>query len=368
MKIETRSGLNSQDFSKLAQSLLASPELAARSLMPRNRRKRDGIACAWFVTVTLSCAAFCCTAGCTKGPVSSTAQQASSTTANPAGGPVAAAESPFAGASAFLTGPDAPQRTAPTPAGDAHNFTATAPLVVDQQADIVAERDGRVTAVKVDIGDHVRRGDVLALLDDRALAAARAEKVARIDSLRAEVQSWEAEQKSNEADLRRANAMRVQKILADEDWEHVQSKLTETKAQVARYKADELAAEAELHAADIELNQSRIVAPFDGVVGRRSVHEAQAVSKGQALFLVTAQAPLRIMFTVPESAMALFPRGAKLELTTPDYPHLKQPANVVRVSPVVDPKSGRFEVIGGMEKPSPLLKPGMSMQVNLSPR
>jgi multidrug resistance efflux pump len=68
--------------------------------------------------------------------------------------------------------------------------------VVEQQADVVAERDGRVTAVKAEIGDHVRRGEVLALLDDRALQAAHAEKAARIDSLRAQVKTWEAEQQA----------------------------------------------------------------------------------------------------------------------------------------------------------------------------
>ena len=77
---------------------------------------------------------------------------------------------------------------------------------------------------------------------------------------------------------------------------------------------------------------------------------------------------LRIIFTVPESAMAFFPRGAKLELSTTDYPHLRQPASVFRVSPVVDRASDSVEVIGNLEKPSPLLKPGMSMQVKLSPR
>ena len=266
--------------------------------------------------------------------------------------------------------PDPPPHN-PVPAtaiGDERNFTTSGPLVVEQQADVVAERDGRVTAVKVEIGDHVRRGEVLALLDDRALQAARAEKAARIDSLKAQVQTWEAEQKSNEADLRRADAMRAEKILDDEDWEHVQYKLTETRSQVARYKAEEIASEAELRSAEVELGQSRALAPFDGVVGRRSVHQAQAVKKGDALFWITAQAPLRVLFTVPESAMSFFPRGAKLELTTADYPRLKQPATVYRVSPVVDPASGSIEVIGSLEKPSPLLKPGMSMQVKLSPR
>ena len=294
-------------------------------------------------------AALCCLTGCNQEPTASGPVLASS--------PAAPAADP----------PSSP--TAPAPAtGEGRAFSTVGPLIVEQQADVVAERDGRVTAVKVEIGDHVRRGEVLALLDDRALQAARAEKAARIDSLRAQTQTWEAEQKSNEADLRRADAMRTEKILDDEDWEHVQYKLAETKTQVTRYKAEEAAAEAELRSADVELSQSHITAPFDGVVGRRSVHEAQGVKKGDALFWITAQAPLRIIFTVPESAMAFFPRGAKLELTTSDYPHLKQSASVFRVSPVVDAASGSIEVIGNLEKPSPLLKPGMSMQVKLSAR
>ncbi len=263
--------------------------------------------------------------------------------------------------------PAAPRALASAPTEE-RDFSTAGPLVVEQQADVVAERDGRVTAVKVEIGDHVHRGQVLAVLDDRALQATRAEKAARIASLRSQINTWEAEQKSNEADLRRADSMRAEKILDDEDWEHVQYKLAETKTQVARYKADTEAAEAELHAAEIELDQTRIVAPFDGLVGRRSVREAQGVKKGDALFWITAQAPLRILFTVPESSMASFRKGARLELTTQDYPQLKQTAVVYRVSPVVDPASGSVEVIGSVEKASPLLKPGMSMQVKLSPR
>ena len=314
------------------------------TMMQRKLWKSHRNACIFVLGVAL-----CCLAGCSQEPTASGPVLASS--------PAAPAADP----------PSSP--AAPAPAtGEGRAFSTVGPLIVEQQADVVAERDGRVTAVKVEIGDHVRRGEVLALLDDRALQAARAEKAARIDSLRAQIQTWEAEQKSNEADLRRADAMRTEKILDDEDWEHVQYKLAETKTQVTRYKAEEAAAEAELRSADVELSQSHITAPFDGVVGRRSVHEAQGVKKGDALFWITAQAPLRIIFTVPESAMAFFPRGAKLELTTSDYPHLKQSASVFRVSPVVDAASGSIEVIGNLEKPSPLLKPGMSMQVKLSAR
>jgi RND family efflux transporter MFP subunit len=335
--------------------------------MPRNHCTGNRNACEWIATAALCFIAGWGLAGCSQGAPAG-GQTASSTASGADAQPAPAATSPFVGASAYLTGPSAPSRPTSPSTGEGREFTTVGPLVVEQQADVVAERDGRVTSVSVEIGDHVGRGEVLAQLDDRALQAARAEKAARIDSLRAQVQTWEAEQESNEADLRRADAMRAEKILDDEDWEHVKYKLTETRSQVARYRAEQLAAEAELRSADVELAQSRITAPFDGVVGRRSVHDAQAVKKGDALFWITAQAPLRVLFTVPESAMASFPRGAKLELTTTDYPHLKQPAVVFRVSPVVDPASGSIEVIGSLEKPSPLLKPGMSMQVKLSPR
>lgn len=224
-----------------------------------------------------------------------------------------------------------------------------------------------MTRIAVQIGDQVKRGQTLALLDDRALRAAVDEQKAKVASLDAQVGEWESEQKTDEADLRRADVMRQEKIRSEEDWEHVKYKLDETINEVARYRADEAAAVAELTAANLQLEQSTIPAPFAGVVGRASIRLDQEVKKGDVLFWITAESPLRVLFTVPESAMAAFTEGAPLELTTGDYPSLHQAARIQRVSPVVDPASGSVQVIGAVVNPSPLLKPGMSMQVRLAP-
>jgi RND family efflux transporter MFP subunit len=248
---------------------------------------------------------------------------------------------------------------------DPARFTTTGPLVAEQQSDVAAERDGRVVSIAVEIGDHVRRGEVLASLDDRALRTAVDSQTARLASLRAQVREWQSEEKMDEADLRRADQMRADKILSDESWEHVKYKLDEVNAEVARYRSDETAADADLAAAKLQLEQCRVVAPFSGVVGRRSLRLGQEVKKGDVLFWVTAEAPLRILFTVPESAMAAYSVGAPLELTTADYPNLHQAARILRVSPVVDPASDSIQVIGVLQQPSRLLKPGMSMQVAL---
>lgn len=258
-----------------------------------------------------------------------------------------------------------PSPTADQP--DAKSFTTTGPLVAEQQADIAAERDGRIVQIAVQIGDHVKQGQLLALLDDRTLRAACDGQKARIASAQAAVLGWQAEESGARADLRRADALRENKIMSEEDWEHVKYKLDETIAQVARFRSEEATAEAGLSAANLQLEQSRIVAPFNGVVGRSSVRPDQQVKAGDNLFWVTAEAPLRVLFTVPEAAMAAFSVGKPLELTTADYPGLRQAGRILRVSPVVDPASGSVQVIGAVVHPSPLLKPGMSMQVRLTP-
>jgi RND family efflux transporter MFP subunit len=310
-----------------------------------SRTSRGTIWAVGSVTATLALLSF---AGCDNHP----AVQASAAPASSSSFPAASATPPSASLSL---------------SADPKTFTTTGPLVAEQQADIAVERDGRVAQVAVQIGDRVRRGQLLALLDDRALRAAVDSQKAKVVSLQAQVREWESEQKTEEADLRRMEIMLKDNIRSQEDWEHVKYKLDETIQEVARYRADEAAAEADLNSANLQLEQSRVAAPFDGVVGRSSVRLAQEVKKGDVLFWITAEGPLRVLFTVPETAMAAFPAGVMLELSTADYPSLRQRARILRVSPVVDPASGSVQVIAAVEQPSPLLKPGMSMQVRLAP-
>ena len=259
--------------------------------------------------------------------------------------------------------------SAPSPSetADPKAFSTSGPLVAEQQADISAEREGRIVNIMARIGDRVQKGQVLALLDDRVLRSACESQKARIASAQAQIREWEAEQRMAEADLRRANSMRAKKIISEESWEHAKYRVDETIAEVARHRNDVETAEADLKTADLQLEQSRIVAPFAGVVGRSSVRLSQEVKKDDVLFWITAEAPLQVLFTVPETAMAAFTVGKPLQLTTAAYPGLLQTGRIARVSPVVDPASGSIQVVGSIAHPASTLKPGMSMQVRLAP-
>jgi membrane fusion protein, multidrug efflux system len=262
--------------------------------------------------------------------------------------------------------PEPPATPAPeTPAPKA--FITTGPLVAEQQADIAAERNGRIVSINARIGDRVKKGQLLAQLDDRLLKSACVSQKARMASAQAQLREWQAEQLTAEADLRRADAMRDAKIISEENWEHAKYRVDETIAEVSRFREEAGAAESDLTAANVQLEQSRVVAPFAGVVGRSTVRPSQEVKPGDVLFWITAEAPLQVLFTVPETAMGAFTPGKALELTTADYPELHQDARIARVSPVVDPASGSIQVIGTVVRPSRLLKPGMTMQVRLAP-
>jgi RND family efflux transporter MFP subunit len=250
---------------------------------------------------------------------------------------------------------------------DPKAFTTTGPVVAEQQADIAAERAGRIASINVQIGDRVKAGQLLASLDDRLLKSQYESQKAHIASAQAQVHEWESEEETAKSDLRRADLMRNEKIVSEETWEHAKFRVDETIAEVNRYHSEEAVAEADLNSASLQLEQSRVVAPFGGVVGRSSVRPSQEVKAGDVLFWITAEGPLRVLFTVPESSMAVFTVGKRLELTTADYPGQHQAAHILRVSPVVDPASGSIQVIGAVDHPAAWLKPGMSMQIRLAP-
>ena len=98
------------------------------------------------------------------------------------------ASAPAPHANLSSTSPAAPQ--------SAKSYTTVGPLVAVQQADIAAQRDGRIVSIAVEIGDHVEKGQVLALLDDSMLRASCDAQKARVASLQAQVLDWQAEQKS----------------------------------------------------------------------------------------------------------------------------------------------------------------------------
>jgi RND family efflux transporter MFP subunit len=262
--------------------------------------------------------------------------------------------------------PSVTPAAAAAPAADDGDVVASGPLVVENQVDVEAQREGVVSRVVTDTGSMVKKGQLLGQLDDRQVLADRDGAAARVRSLEYDVKGWEYETKVLQADLERAEKMWQAQLITKETLDHARYKVEADKFETERYRANLESAREQLKSAEFELGKTRILAPFAGVVGRRYVRVGDKVTAGERLFWVTATSPLRVRFTLPERYVGKLRLGDMLTLSVPDAAELKHPAKIVIVSPVVDPASGTIEVSAEVMPPLGNLRPGMSASISFA--
>jgi membrane fusion protein, multidrug efflux system len=202
-------------------------------------------------------------------------------------------------------------------------------------------------------------------MDDRQLAADLEAARAKTRSLDADLKNWEAEAKVMQSDYERAQKMWDAQILTKEQLEHAKFKAESETWDVRRVRELLTNARESERSLELELEKTRIRAPFSGIVARRYVRQGQQVVKGDRLFWVTAEGPLGIRFTLPEKFIGRIQKGQVLSMMTPDLADQKYKVRVVRVSPVVDPSSSTFEVLVRLEGAPDGLRPGMDATVRI---
>jgi len=266
----------------------------------------------------------------------------------------------------------APQPTvskaAPPPSSStpAEEFVASGPIVVENQLDILAQREGTLATINVDTGSAVHQGQLLASLDDRQITADRDAAAAQAESIQADLKNWEATVKMAEIDLDRSEKMWKADLITKEQLDHDRFKLTATKFEYDREQKNYVRSVNAARSLSLELEKTRIVAPFDGVVARRYIRSGQRVTSGDKLFWVSATSPLRVKFTLPAKYAGSVKHGSLLEVSSVDDPRETHSAKVVLVSPVIDPASGTIDVTAELTGNTGSLKPGMITNLRLA--
>jgi RND family efflux transporter MFP subunit len=240
-------------------------------------------------------------------------------------------------------------------AGDANQKLALpGTLSAFNDAKIYAQASGYVKAWYRDIGAHVKKGDVLAVIDtpelDQQIAQAKADL-----SAAGAAQKLSAVTASRWQDLLRQDAVARQ----DVDVKEADLAAKNEALKSAQANLDRLLATKEF---------ARIVAPFDGVVTARNLDIGALVggsSSGNPLFTVSDIHALRLYVNVPQSYSADIVAGMPVSLTVPEYPGRSFPARLSSASGAISSQSStmlvQFEAANG----EGLLKPGDVAQVSL---
>lgn len=160
-----------------------------------------------------------------------------------------------------------------------------------QRVTIRPQIDGQLTAVHVKEGQWVRKGDLLATLDDRGIQAA-------LKLAEAEKRQAEAQLASARLELKRFQDLTKRQAVA-------RQQLEQQETLVAQMQATVHASEAAIAAERVRLSYTRITSPLSGKVGLRNVDAGNYVrtTDSTGLFTVTQISPVSVIFSLPQQQL-----------------------------------------------------------------
>ena len=260
-----------------------------------------------------------------------------------------------------------PAATPPNPADiPSSSLVVTGPIIVEHQLDVTAQRDGVVTKLLSDVSSRVKAGALMAQLDDRQIVANLEAARSKTRAIDAEIRDLKAEAEVIQADYGRAQRRWDLGLISEEELQHAKYKAESEQWEIKRVVEQRGIAVQEERSLELELEKTRVTAPFSGLVARRYVREGQNVAKGDRLFWITAESPLLMRFTLPEKYFGRLHHGQKFEVTSADLPGEKHTASVREVSPVIDPASGTFEVLVELAADHGKFRPGMNAALHIA--
>jgi len=216
-------------------------------------------------------------------------------------------------------------------------LSATATLEAEKRADILAKIAGEIRRMLAEEGDWVREGQVLAVLDGEAQAVAVEEADARARSL--------------QLDLDRVTTLHEQGLTSDKELHD------------ARFRLEE--AEAQRKGARLQLAYTEIKAPFSGRICERFVDRGQSVAVGTRVFSIVDADPLLASIHLPEKEAARISPAQRVLVNPDASPTQEFPAEVLRLSPMVDPRTGTVKVTCQIAEPGETLRPGSFVRVKI---
>jgi RND family efflux transporter MFP subunit len=197
-------------------------------------------------------------------------------------------------------------------------------IVAWQEASIGTEADGlRLTEVKVNVGDQVNKGQVLAVFSSATLQA-------ELDLSRADKAEAEALYAEAQADLKRTTELKSSGALSSQQ---IQRYITAAQSAKARLEA----AKARLKTQELRLAQSLVLAPDHGIISARTATVGAVIPSGQELFRLIRGGRLEWRAEVSSDDLSKLKPGQTAQLTLADGSSIQ--GSLRMLSPVVDTQS-----------------------------
>ncbi len=226
----------------------------------------------------------------------------------------------------------------------------TATLEADEELIIGAEVEGTIKRILKDEGDRAKKGEPLALMDEEDFLLRIEEKEAELEKVKAELEFAQKE-------LERRKTLFEEGMVSRQEYERF---LTQRNS----LSSLERSIRSVLLLEKRKLEDSRIKAPFDGIVAERYITEGSYVRKGERLFRFLRIDPLKLTINVPARKLKEVRKGQKVTLKVDPYEKEFQ-GHIYFKSPYINKATKTFLVKALVENKEGLLYPGISADVTI---
>jgi HlyD family secretion protein len=236
---------------------------------------------------------------------------------------------------------------------------AAGEIIPSEQVSVRPEINGRIELLPVDIGDFVKKGDLLFKLDDKELQQERASNLTAVERARLELEKAER-------DLRRAEQLLADRLISQELYDDTRTAYELAKNSLAR-------AERQLAIVEERLTKTEVRAPFDCTVLTRPVSVGQAVSGsggvsgGTEVLTIADLSSMIINAHVNQADVPRLHVNQKVEVTVEAVPGLVVTGIVERIAPQATIRNNikGFATRILLRNVDPRIRPGMTANIRI---
>lgn len=231
---------------------------------------------------------------------------------------------------------------------------------------VVPRVNGRLQTVNVKMGDPVRRGQLVAKVEDSEIQEQVRQAEASYEVARATIRQREADRKLAETNLARNKNLLDRQLLPQQTYDDTEARFQAAVAQVDLATAQFEQAKARLDELKINLANTRILSPVDGFVGKRFLDPGAFVGPNAPVISAVDIRSVRLVANLVEKDMKRVTAGTPGVVEVDAFPGEKFNGKVSRVAPVFDPATRTAEMEIEVVNPGFRLKPGMYARVQLT--
>lgn len=191
-------------------------------------------------------------------------------------------------------------------------------LVARQAGSVAAHISGPIQEFRVEVGDRVAAGDIIAVLDDTSISAERDMAAAELTIAQAEVSTKQAEVALARQELQRLERLQSSAAFSQARFDDARQEVAIAEAAAREAEATVASARASLRLADINLGDTKVLAPYDGVISQRLTEAGSYASDGDALVRMIADQTLEVEADVPSNRLLGLTSGAAVEVVLDD--------------------------------------------------